>query len=163
VRWNWDSSGVLHRLQERRGQLLWFGLVEALAVVAVPTVVFLWIGRAMGYPSPALLRSLAEIGVALLLAYTVEAVWLVNRAERKDWHENWLGAISGVGVAGLLGIAVALAAAAHREAGHGNLLDDIGLWWSVSAVGVLGIFVVLHPFAVDREITKDQRRSAGEL
>ena len=147
MRWDWSLRGFLERLQARRGQLLWFGLAEALGLVALLTLVLAMATSSLGYASPALLYALAEIGVALLLAYILEAVWLVNRAERKDWHDNWLGAICGVGVGGLLGIGAALAAAGHREAGYGNLLDDVGLWWAVSAIAILGVFVTLQPFA----------------
>jgi hypothetical protein len=129
---------------------LWSGLAEALGAVAALMLISAFAAQPLAYPSPELMRSIAEIGVALLLGYIVEAVWMVNRAERKDFHENWLGFVSGIGLAGLTGIAMALLVAAHREAGHGNLLDDLGLWWVVASMGLLGILVTLQPLVVDR-------------
>jgi hypothetical protein len=126
------------------------GFIEALATVALLVAVLSAVASGLGYASAELLRSLAEVGVALLLAYIVEAVWLVNGARREAWHENWLGFISGIGFSGLLGIAAALATAAHREAGHGNFIDDIGLWWAVCSLMLLGVLVTSQPFMVDR-------------
>lgn len=134
---------------------LWMGIAEALGVVAALTAIATSVAQPLAYPSPELSRSVAEIGVALLLGYVVEAVWMVSRAERKDFHENWLGFVSGIGVAGLAGIALALLVAAHREVGQGSLLDDLGLWWSVVSLGLLGVVVTLHPLVVDRWIRRD--------
>ncbi len=138
-----------------RPQQLWIGLAQALAAIAALTAAFAFISRGLGYPSAETLRSIAGIGVAFVLGYVLEAVWLVNRAEYRERHEEWLGFVCGVGVAGLLGIVAALAAAAHLEAGHRNLLDDLGLWWAVSSLGMLGLLVALQPFLTDRENRKD--------
>lgn len=137
-----------------RPHLLWAGIAEALGTVGVLTVVAVYVVRGLAYPTPDTMRSIAAAGVAILLGYVVEAVWMVNRAQRKSWHENWLGNVCGAGLAGLLGIAAALSVAAHRESGGGGLLDDLGLWWSVSAIGLLGMLVTLHPFVADRWIRK---------
>jgi|GEM_PF-1851769 len=109
-----------------------------------------YLARWLSYPSVQLCYSIAGVGVTILLGYVVESVWIVGRAKRRDWHENWLGSISGLGLAGLLGVASALVVAAHREAGYGNLLDDVGVWWSVSSLSLLGILVIMHPVIVDR-------------
>jgi hypothetical protein len=138
-----------------RPHLLWFGMVQALGSIAVLAAIGAFVGRDMAYPPPELLYSIASAGVAILLGYVVEAVWMVNRAERKEWHESWLGFVCGVGLAGLMGIATALLVAAHREAHHGSLADDFGLWWSVASLGCLGILVTLHPLVVDRWIKKE--------
>jgi hypothetical protein len=125
-------------------------MTQSLGTIALLTVVGAFVGSGMGYPPPELLYSIAGAGVALLLGYVIEAVWMVGRAERKEWHESWLGFVYGVGLAGFIGIAAALLVAAHRAARHGNLLDDLGLWWSVSSLGFLGLLVTLHPLIVDR-------------
>lgn len=144
----------LSRFQARPAHQLWIGFAQAFGALALMAVVLAWAAAGpLGYASSETLRSMAGVGVALLLGYVLEEVWLVNRAERKDQHqhENWLGFVSGVGFGGLLGIAVALATSAHLEAGHRNLLDDLGLWWSVSSLGTLGILVTSQPFITDRE------------
>lgn len=79
---------------------------------------------------------------------------MVQQAKRKKWHENWLGFVCGLGLGGLSGIVSALATAAHLESGAGCFLDDIGLWWAVVSIGMLGILVVLHPLITDREISE---------
>lgn len=142
----------LSRFQADPAHQLWIGFAQAFGLLAFLTAALAWAAGPLGYASPETLRSMAGVGVALLLGYVLEMVWLVNRAERKDQQdENWLGVATGIGFCGLLGIAVALATSAHLEAGHGNLLDDLGLWWSVSSMGILGILVTLQPFITDRE------------
>jgi hypothetical protein len=129
---------------------LWVGVAQAFLSVLALMAVGAFVARPLGYPSAELCYALAGIGVAILLGYVIEAVWMVGLAKRDKGHENWLGFVCGLGLAGLLGIALALAVAAHRERGHGNLFDDIGAWWAISSLGLLGLLVVLHPFFVDR-------------
>lgn len=125
--------------------VLWPLLVTVLA----PLLALLF--ERLAYPSPDLMRSIAEIGATLLVAWTVEAAWMAtNNAREGDEREDWLGSIAGFGICGLLALVVALAVAEHRAAGHGNLLDDIGLWWSVVALVALGAVVVMHPVIVER-------------
>lgn len=100
--------------------------------------------------SPELLRTLATIGAALLIAYVVEAVWLVPRVEIDEDHEEWLGFITGAGIAGLLGVVVSMLLSAHREAGHDNVLDDLGLAWTATSLLILGGVLVLQPLLADR-------------
>lgn len=130
--------------------LFFAGVAEAFAVIALLTAVLVFFTQSLGYPSPELCYSIAGVGIAILLGYVVESVWMVSRAKRRTWHENWLGLVCGFGLGGLLGIATALVVAAHREGRHGNLLDDLGIWWSISSLAMLGILVTLHPFIADR-------------
>jgi hypothetical protein len=108
--------------------------------------------RALAYPSPELMRSTAEIGVTILLGWIVEAVWMTTQLQRQgeDEREDWLGGMAGLGLSGFLAVVVALLVSEHRTAGHANFLDALGLWWSVIALGALGIMVTLHPVIVDR-------------
>jgi len=126
------------------------GVLQALGSVAVATV---GIGLALNTvpaASPALLENLAQIGAVLLIAYTVEAVWLAQRAELDDEYEEWLGFLVGTGLAALLAIAFALLLSEHRAAGHDNLLDDFGLAWSVVSLVILGGVLVLQPLLAMR-------------
>lgn len=99
-------------------------------------------------PSPGLLRTLAQIGVGLLIAYSVAFAGvekeLSGRGSR-ELHEDWLGFVAGCGICGLAGVGTALIAAAQREAGHAGLMEQIWLWWSVSSIGLLGIAVAVLP------------------
>jgi hypothetical protein len=156
------SSTSLSRLAATRPHLLWVGFAEAIATIALLTAIWTSVGKDFDYPSPETLRSIANVGVALLLAYVLEAVWMVNRAERKEWHENWLGTICGTGFGGLLGIGIALATAAHLESGHKNLLDDLGLWWSVVSLSLLGVMVTLQPLMTDRVRRKPLPAAQGD-
>ncbi|MCW2988343.1 MAG: hypothetical protein JWM24_1281 [Solirubrobacterales bacterium] len=98
----------------------------------------------VAYPSPELLRAMAGVGASLFLAYVIETTWMVSRAAPAV-DDIWLGYVTGLAVTGLIGIAVALLTAEHRAAGHGNLLDDLGMWWSAFSLGFLGLMVALQP------------------
>lgn len=121
------------------------GVLQALGSVAVATVGIGFALNTIPTASPALLENIAQIGAALLIAYTVEAVWLAQRAEMDDEYEEWLGFLVGTGIAGLLAIAFALLLSGHRAAGHDNLIDDFGLAWAVISLAILGGVLVLQP------------------
>jgi hypothetical protein len=121
------------------------GVIQALGSVAVATVGIGFALHTVPAASPALLENLAQIGALLLIAYTVEAVWLAQRAEMDDEYEEWLGFLVGTGIAGLLAVAFALLLSDHRAAGHDNLVDDFGLAWAVVSLVILGGVLVLQP------------------
>lgn len=101
-------------------------------------------------PSPGLLENIALIGATLVLAYVVEAVWLVPRVEVDGDREEWLGFLVGTGIAGLLGVVFALLASEHRAAGHDNWLDAFGLAWAAVSLLILGGLLVIQPLLADR-------------
>jgi hypothetical protein len=109
----------------------------------------------LAYPSEGLLYAMASIGASFFLAYVLEAVWLAGKVERNIESENWLGFVTGLGFAGLSGIGVALAVAAHRAAGHGNLLDDLGFCWSASSLLLLGALVAVQPLLASERYSKE--------
>jgi hypothetical protein len=127
-----------------RGTLSGVGRIVLAALFAVPLVIVI------PHPTPALLRDIANIGVVLVLGYVVEAVWLVPRMARQaEDYEELLGVLTGMALAGLVGILVAVLVSAHLAAGHANLLDDLGLAWSAASLIVLGGMVGLQPLLVD--------------
>lgn len=135
----------------RRLNPLHLGLLEVPLVVSGLAALLAFAVPGIAYPSPELLRSMAEIGVAILLGYVIEVVWMTVRLEREDDdRESWLGSMVGLGLCGLAGIVVALLIAEHRAAGHANLLDKYGLWWATVSLAMLGILVTLQPLIVDR-------------
>jgi hypothetical protein len=132
----------------RKGFLYAVGVMAA--VTAILTFAFV-LGFGSGpYPSPELFRQLAQAGIGLLIAYSIT----IAAAERflgdrsgLDHHLEWLGFVTGIGVCGLVGIGLSLGIAEHREAGHENLVDQLGLWWSVTSIGLLGLIVALQPMS----------------
>lgn len=101
-------------------------------------------------PNPGLMYAIAQVGIAVVFAFIVEAVWMIERANRDDDdHRDWLGVTCGLGVAGLLGVIAALAVGGYRAAGHVNFLDSWGFWWSALALSTLGGAVVVRPLLAD--------------
>jgi hypothetical protein len=131
---------------------LWKGFLLAFFSVVAATLGASFVLAEIPPPSPELMRTIATAGVGLVIAYVVEAVWLAQRvvAEDDDEHEEWLGFLTGVGLAGLLGIVSALLVAEHRAVGHDNLLDHLGVGWSAVSMVILGGVLVLQPILAGR-------------
>jgi hypothetical protein len=51
--------------------------------------------------------------------------------------------------------------AEHREAGHANLIDRFGLWWTITSIGLLGLLVALQPIT-NYEWRKCRKSGADE-
>jgi hypothetical protein len=126
------------------------GLVQALGSVAIASLGGALALGTMPAASPGLLENVATIGAVLVLAYVVEAAWLVTQVEITDDHEEWLGFLTGAGLAGLVGVIVALLVAEHRAAGHDSFLDDLGVSWAAVSLAILGCVLVLQPLLADR-------------
>lgn len=131
------------------------GIVNALIAVAAGSLGAYFFFSAIPLASPDLLRSAALIGATFLLAYIVEAVWLVQRVERDDEFEEWLGFVTGAGIAGLLGVIFALLLSEHRAVGHANFIDRIGVAWVAISLLILGGVLVLQPLLAHQ--LSDQR------
>jgi uncharacterized membrane protein len=131
--------------------------VGAISLLAVaPAIFWPWQDLASN-----LMYAIAQVGVAIVFAFVVEAVWLVERADRKaEDHRDFLGVTCGFGVAGLIGVALALAVGAHRDAGYSSFLDAYGLWWSVFSLVILGSLVVVQPLLADRHRAAEETGSA---
>jgi hypothetical protein len=128
-----------------RGAVEAIGMVLVGALAALPLFIF-WIPL----PSESTLSQIADVGIVLVLAYAVEGAWLVlvpHLAEEED-YENRLGAIAGIGIAGMFGVVCALMLAAHRAAGHANALDFVGFAWVVFSLSCLAGVVVSQPLLV---------------
>jgi hypothetical protein len=158
-------GSALHRLAAMRHRLPLLepipkGIANAFAAVALTSLGLYFFFSAAPTASPELLRTIALIGASLLLAYVVEAVWLVSRVEAgDDEYEEWLGFITGAGIAGLLGMIFALLLAEHRAVGHDNFIDQIGVAWTVVSLLILAGVLVLQPLLAHR--LSEQDRSAG--
>lgn len=121
------------------------GIANALFTVALASLAVYFFFQTVPPASPELLRTVAVIGASLFIAYAVEAVWLVSRVAIHDEYEQWLGFLIGTGIAGLLGIAVALLLSEHRAAGHSNFIDSLGTAWILISLLVLGALLVIQP------------------
>jgi hypothetical protein len=126
------------------------GIANALGAVALASLGLYFFFSAVPAASPELLRTVALIGASLLIAYVVEAVWLVSRVEIDDEYEEWLGFVTGSGVAGLLGVVFALLLAEHRAVGHSNFVDKIGTAWVAVSLLTLGGVLVVQPLLAHR-------------
>jgi hypothetical protein len=126
-----------------RGTLAGLGNVAMIALFVFAALYWL------PYPTVSLLRDIFNFGIVMVLGYAVEAAWLAQRMKGASDYRELLGTITTFGLAGLSGVACLMLITAHRDANHGNLLDDIGLAWAVGSVGVLSVLVVLHPLLVD--------------
>jgi cytochrome bd-type quinol oxidase subunit 2 len=133
------------------------GMLAWLRATAVVTLVVGVVSTQMSLPSPDTMRDIANIGIVLVLAYVVEASWLIPLMKReKTEKEEDLGLLLGIGIAGLVGVVVAILLAAHREAGHGNLLDNFGLVWATYSLFALGTFVALQPYLAHSWATRPE-------
>jgi hypothetical protein len=95
----------------------------------------------LGEPSANLFDMLAQVGVGLLIAYSVA----MSGAVRRESHEASLGYLCGAGAAGLIGVAACIALAEYRKAGHAGLLADLGLTWAVASILILGVVITMLP------------------
>lgn len=123
-------------------------MLEALLTLVGCTISVSLAVRLVSDPSADLLSGLSSLGTGLLLAYVVEISWLTGRMRRLPDYERRLGAFVGVGASGLLGVVVALLLAAHRDAGHSNLLDSVGVSWVAVSLTFLGAVVIIQPLLV---------------
>lgn len=123
-----------------------FARFAAISLVAVCMA----LGLRSAYPNSGLMYAIAQVGIAIVFAYLVEAVWMVERVNRSDAdHRDWLSMTIGLALAGLVGVAAALAVGGHRAAGHANFLDRFGVWWAVFSLVSLGAVVIIHPLLAD--------------
>jgi hypothetical protein len=134
------------------------GIVNALFSVALGSLGMYFFFSAIPLASPDLLRTTGTIGATLLLGYVVEAVWLSQRVEQDEEYEEWLGFVTGAGIAGFLGVIFALLLAEHRTVGHANFIDKLGVAWVVVSLLILGFTLILQPVLAHRFGDHDQVR-----
>ncbi len=126
------------------------GIANALFSVALASIGGYFFFNAVPLASPDLLRSIAMIGATLLLAYIVEAVWLVQQGQRDEEFEEWLGFTVGAAIAGFIGVIAALLLSEHRAVGHANFIDEIGVAWVAVSLLILGGSLIAHPLLAHR-------------
>lgn len=123
------------------------GFALGFVSVLVISVICLASGRYFGVREApeTLLRDLAQIGVGLLIAYSV-AIAAVERdvSAIEGDHRLWVGFVTSIGCCGLVGVGIAVAVASLGSGGW--LVDEVIWWWSVGAIGMLGLLVAFLPF-----------------
>lgn len=115
--------------------------------------VFIWLAASLASrvmadlePSPELLRTLAGIGASFFLAYVIEATWLATQFKANRQSEYFLGVITGLAALGFLGVAFVLWLSDQpRQESFGHT-EDFYLWFSLFALGALGLLVAFQPF-----------------
>jgi hypothetical protein len=132
------------------------GLVEAIAVMEFFAAAVIPAALLIAPASQQLLENIAQIGVVFVLAYVLEAVWMIPRLRGEDDYEYRLGALTGLGLVGMVGVLLSVLLAAHRAAGHANFLDDAGLACVATSLTSLAAVVIAHPLLVH-----EWERSAG--
>lgn len=135
------------------------GISNALFSVAAASLGGYFFFNSVPLASPDLLRTTATIGATLLLAYIVETVWLVQRVQRDEEYEEWLGFVTGAGMAGFLGVLFALLLSEHRAVGHANFIDKLGIAWVAVSLLILAGVLVSHPLLAHRFGVLDPARS----
>jgi len=145
----------------RRLDPIGWAIFRALGAVTVAALLMTGGARLDDF-DPGLMYAIAQVGIAIVFAFVVEAVWIVERVNRNDPdHPDFLGTMCGFAIAGLTGVAISLAVGAHRAAGHSNLLDAFGFWWSVASLMILGGLVVVQPLLTDQYRARGERSEAA--
>lgn len=123
------------------------GFVEATAAIFFAAVLAGY-GINQFFSNPARVSELlAQIGATLLVAFTVQAGWVIQTSRQRGAdRENWVGMATGIGSCALTGILVALGLSAHEE--PLGLLEGFGFAWAVASVGFLGLWTALQPWAI---------------
>jgi hypothetical protein len=109
------------------------------------------------------LRTLAQIGATLLVAYGVLAASIISaaQAEAPDKRKERLGALVGIGGAGLIGIAGALILSQRAWVTNPGCLEELAFGWTIGSLLMFLLFVALQADAVDSwaDSTPHARRS----
>jgi Kef-type K+ transport system membrane component KefB len=116
-------------------------VATTLAAAASLIVVFGWHLD----PSPEAAGTLAQVGATILVAYGVEASWLLKSSHvRSRNREAGVGTASGIAFCGLIGIACAVALSSE---GHNSqsVFQKLLLGWILASFLFLGVFVALVP------------------
>jgi hypothetical protein len=139
----WVKLPAWQRMSPMR-QGFWDAAVTILVIALLAWLVEMLISLS---PTAPLLDSVAQIGATLLIAYVVEISWLVKASRSRDIEEreSRLGAFTGAGAAGLIGIVLSMILSGRAEAHRWIWLDEFCFGWVIASLLMLGITVVMRP------------------
>ena len=97
------------------------------------------------------LRTLAEIGATLLVAYGVLASSIISAAqtESQNRRRERLGALVGIGGAGLIGIGSALVLSQRAWVNNPSWLEELAFGWITGSLLMFLVFVAFQADAID--------------
>jgi drug/metabolite transporter (DMT)-like permease len=95
------------------------------------------------HPSHTLLEAFAAVGGAVFIAYTVVVTDLVRRVRRDGESELLLGAVTGLGICGIIGVGLALLLIDAAE--PFNWLNHLALYWATCSLTLLAGLVAGSP------------------
>jgi hypothetical protein len=124
---------------------IWRGFGSTFAVIAFfGLCLFPSLSELANRPSPGPLRSIAQIGGTLLIAWTVQAALAVRVSHYRDaTQESIVGSLIGSSACGFLGIVLMLGLSERAEVGHWVWVDRLVFALAASSLFFLGICVVL--------------------
>jgi hypothetical protein len=151
------------------------GLAEAL-IIMIMLASLSWVFFAAFHvrPGAEVLRALAQIGATLLVAYGVVASSIISAAqvEPPDKRKERLGALVGIGAAGMAAIATALVLSERACIANPNPFEEFAFGWTSAALLMFLVMVALQADALDswktpaptprrsRWLTRNRRRSS---
>jgi hypothetical protein len=150
------------------------GVVDSLVSMLILTVV-LWLCFAeLDVRAKAeALRTVAEIGATLLVAYGLIASSIISAAktEPSAKRKERLGAFVGIGTSGLIGIANALVLSERAWVSNPSWLEELAFGWTSASLLMFLVFVAFQADALEswskptrtegrsRWLTRNRRRS----
>lgn len=125
------------------------GLIDALlGMIFISSMCWFFCAQLNVRANADVLRTLAEIGATLLVAYGIVASNVVSaaQAEVQEKRKERVGAFIGIGCAGLIGIISALVLSQRAWVANPSWLEEFGFGWTV---GSLAMFFVMVAFQAD--------------
>lgn len=131
--------------RKRHPSLVWRGFLGAFATIAFfGLCLFPALSDLASRPSSGLLRAMAAIGGAMLIAWTVQASAAARATHLRDpVQESLIGSLMGSSACGLIGIVILLGLSERAEVGHWLWLDRLAFALAASSLLFLGICIVL--------------------
>ena len=124
---------------------IWRGFIAAVAsIVFIGLCLFPMLSELASRPSAGLLRSMGQLGGALLIAWSVQATFAVRASHHRNADRGSIvGYLLGSTSCGFLGVVLVLGLAERVEAGHWTWADSLAFAVATGALLFLGICLSL--------------------
>lgn len=91
--------------------------------------------------------AMAQIGATLLIAYAVETSWWLKVSRRRSGtRENWVGYVSGIGLAGFIGVGASLILSTNPL--DLSWFESYLMVWAFITLLLLGSLVAILPLLI---------------